>query len=214
MMNRFREPVNGFTHLLGVVLALLGLIWLIVVTYPDINRVIVSLIYGSCAILTFAASTTMHLYIGNQKTLDKLVRFDHAMIYLMIAGTYTPFAYVFLNTVWFWGVMIAIWGLALGGVVWKVFFWNDVGSATTWSLAYYIAMGWFSLILIPHALAYIDLLGFLLILSGGVIYTIGGIIYGLKRPNFNEWWGHHEIWHLFVLAGFAVHFWGVMHYIA
>jgi hemolysin III len=210
MMNRFREPVNGFTHLFGVLLAFLGLIWLVFITYPDIDRVLISLIYGISTILTFAASTIMHLYTGNQKTLRKLVRFDHAMIYIMIAGSYTPFVYVFLDSVWFWGLMISIWGMALGGVVWKVFFWNK---DTIWSLVYYIGMGWFSLLLLPYVLSFIDPIGFMLILSGGISYTIGGIIYGLKRPNFNEWWGHHEIWHLFVLAGFALHFFGVIHYI-
>jgi hemolysin III len=211
MMNRFREPVNGFTHLLGAALAGLGLIWLIVMTYPDLNRVLVSLIYGLSTILTFAASTTMHLYTGNQRTLRWLIRFDHAMIYIMIAGTYTPVAYLFLDTLWFWGLMLSIWGMALGGVVWKLFFWHKDG---IWSLFYYVAMGWVSLLLLPRLLPHIDLVGFLLFLCGGLLYTVGAVIYGLKRPNFSEWWGHHEIWHLFVLAGSALHFFGVLHYIA
>jgi hemolysin III len=211
MMNRFREPVSGFTHLLGVLLAALGLIWLLTITYPDINRVLVSLIYGFSTILTFAASTIMHLYTGNKRTLRWLIRFDHAMIYIMIAGTYTPVAYLFLDTVWFWGLMLSIWGMAFGGVVWKLFFWHK---DTIWSLAYYIAMGWFSLLLLPRLLPYIDLVGFLLLLSGGLMYTIGAMIYGIKRPNFNQWWGYHEIWHLFVLAGASLHFFGVIHYIA
>lgn len=209
-MNRFREPVNGFTHLFGVLIAFMGLVWLLFMTYPDVQKVLVSLIYGLSTILTFAASTMMHLYTGNQKTLHRLVRFDHAMIYIMIAGTYTPFAYVFFDSIWFWGLMVSIWGMAFGGVIWKLFFWNK---DTIWSLIYYIGMGWFSILLLPHVLHYIDAVGFTLILSGGIIYTVGGIIYGLKRPNLSEMWGHHEIWHLFVLAGFALHFFGVMHYI-
>lgn len=211
MNNRFREPVSGFTHLLGSLLAAAGLLWLLTVTYPDRYRIIVSLIYGLSTILTFSASTIMHLYSGNRRTLSRLVRFDHAMIYIMIAGTYTPVAYVFLDALWFWGLMLSIWGLALGGVVWKVFFWHE---DTIWSIIYYIAMGWLSILLLPHLLPYIDLTGFLLFLCGGLIYSAGAVIYGLKRPNFNRWWGHHEIWHLFVLGGFTLHFFGVLHYIA
>ena len=114
-MHRYlREPVNSLTHLLGAVLALLGLIWLLVITYPDVDRIIVSLVYGISVILTFTASGVMHLYKGSNRMIDLLIRLDHAAIYLMIAGTYTPIAYVYLDSVWFMWMMVAIWGMALG----------------------------------------------------------------------------------------------------
>ncbi|MGB7338000.1 MAG: hemolysin III family protein [Phototrophicaceae bacterium] len=211
-MHRYlREPVNSLTHLLGAVLALLGLIWLLVITYPDVDRIIVSLVYGISVILTFTASGVMHLYKGSNRMIDLLIRLDHAAIYLMIAGTYTPIAYVYLDSVWFMWMMVAIWGMALGGVVWKIFFFQD---NSIWSLLYYLAMGWFSLILLPHLFPLVDIIGFSLIVGGGVSYTIGAIIFGIKRPNFNRWWGYHEIWHLFVLGGFAFHFFGVLYYMA
>lgn len=209
MLRYMREPVNAITHLIGAILALIGLIWLLVITYPDIDRVIISLVYGISVILTFTASGIMHLYKGSNTVIDLLIRIDHAAIYLMIAGTYTPIAYVFLDTAWFIGLMVAIWGMALGGIIWKLFFYQS----DSWlSLLYYLGMGWFSVILFPKLLPLIDLTGFLLIVSGGIMYTVGAIIFGLKRPNFNEWWGHHEIWHLFVLAGCALHFSSVVYY--
>lgn len=209
MHRYFREPVNSLTHLIGAGLALAGLIWLVVITYPDIDRLIVSIVYGISVILTFMASGIMHLYKGSNRVTDILIRLDHAAIYIMIAGSYTPIAYVYLDTVWFVWLMIAIWGMALGGVIWKIFFFQD-NSIT--SLLYYLGMGWFSLLLIPHVLPLIDLTAFLLIVAGGISYTVGAVIFGLKRPNFNRWWGHHEIWHLFVLAGFAFHFFSVVYH--
>ncbi len=136
------------------------------------------------------------------------IRFDHATIYLMIAGTYTPMAYVLLDTAWFVGMMVAIWGMALGGVVWKLFFYQE---DNIWSLAYYLGMGWFSIILLPHVLQFVNIVAFVLIVCGGLMYTIGAIIFGLKKPNINQWWGHHEIWHLFTLAGFAFHFFAIIY---
>lgn len=210
MLHHLREPINTITHFLGALLALIGLIWLVTVTYPDIDRMIISLVYGICTILTFTASTVMHSYRGDNRILDLLIRLDHAAIFLMIAGTYTPFAYIFLDTLWFIGMMVAVWGLALGGVVWK-FVTDDYDSK--WSLLYYLGMGWLSVILLPHLLSLIDLTGFVLIVSGGVIYTIGAFIFGFKYPNFNRWWGHHEIWHVFVLVAAALHFFSVAYHL-
>ena len=208
-MNKyFREPVSGFTHLLGAVLALAGMIWLLVVSSHDVARIIVSLVYGLSVIATFSASTLMHLYNGSQNVIKWLIRFDHATIYIMIAGTYTPMAYVLLDTAWFVGMMVAIWGMALGGVIWKLFFYHE---DNIWSLAYYLGMGWFSLLLLPHVLQFVNLVAFVLIVCGGLMYTIGAIIFGLKKPNINQWWGHHEIWHLFTLAGFAFHFFAIVY---
>lgn len=206
-LRKFREPVSGLTHLGGAIAALLGLIWLISMTYADMPRLIVSIIYGVSVILTFSASTVMHLYKGSNRVIDWLIRLDHAAIYLMIAGTYTPIAYAYLDTTWFVGMMVAIWGMALGGVVWKLVSYNV---DSIWSLLYYIGMGWFSLILLPHVITLVNPLVFFLIVAGGVSYTVGAVIFGIQRPNFNEWWGHHEIWHLFVLAGFAFHFFGIV----
>ncbi|MEM9955151.1 MAG: hemolysin III family protein [Chloroflexota bacterium] len=209
MERYFREPINGITHLLGAILGLLGLIWLVVITYPDIDRVIISLVYGVSVILTFTASFVMHSYKGSNEMIERLVRLDHAAIYLMIAGSYTAISYAYLTPFWFTWMMIAIWGMALGGVIWKIFFFRD---NSVISLLYYLAMGWFSLALIPQVMSIIDPIAFTLIVSGGICYTVGAVIFGLKRPNFSDLWGHHEIWHLFVLGGFACHFFAVVHH--
>jgi hemolysin III len=203
MLARFREPVSGFTHLAGAVLALIGMIWLLWSSYPDGWRMVISSIYGLSMVATFVASTVMHLYSGNHRVLTVLVRLDHAAIYLMIAGTFTPVSYVFLDGLYFGIIMAIIWTMAIGGAIWKLFFWKR---DTIWSLLYYLLMGWMGAAVVPGALPMLDWVTFLLVLGGGLMYTFGAVIYGIKRPNLNRWWGYHEIWHLFVLAGCALHF--------
>jgi len=210
MYRYFREPVNSLTHLFGAVIAAIGLIWLASVTYPQTDRFIVSVVYGLSVIITFTASGIMHSYKGNKRIINWLIRLDHAAIYIMIAGSYTPLAYVFLDTVWFIALMVTVWGMALGGVVWKLIFGY---SDSIWSVLYYAGMGWLGVILLPHLVQVVNLTGFLLFIAGGMMYTAGAIVFAAQRPNINKWWGFHEIWHLCVLAGFAFHFACVAHYL-
>lgn len=206
MSYRFREPVSGFSHLFGAVVALLAFIWLAWVAAGDFTRLLVIAIYGLSVIATFSASAVMHLYNGSRAVIQWLIRLDHAAIYLMIAGTYTAACYLFLDGMWLWGMLTTIWILAVAGVAWKLFFWEE---GNPWSLAYYLLMGWTCVFIIPVALPQLDVVGGSLFFLGGLAYTVGAVVFGLRRPNINEWWGYHEIWHLFVLGGFAFHFWAI-----
>lgn len=211
MMVRFREPVNGFTHLAGAFLAAFGLILLVGLTRDDAARMISVVVYGVSMILLYLASAVYHLANGSERLILWLRRLDHAAIYLLIAGTYTPFCYNVLDGNLRWLMLILVWGLAVVGVCYKLLFLRD-GSYL--SLIFYVAMGWVGIIALPEALRLLPISVIVLILSGGAMYMIGAVIFGLEKPNFHPHFGHHEIWHLLVLGGSAFHFVAVLRCIA
>jgi hemolysin III len=122
MLSKFREPVNGLTHLITAGVALVGLIALIIIGWGNPGKEISLLIYGLSLVLLFAASGTYHLVKGKPKTIEILRKFDHSAIYLLIAGTYTPICFNMLEGFWKWGMLGIVWGLALIGIGVKIFF--------------------------------------------------------------------------------------------
>jgi hemolysin III len=207
-MHRFREPVNGFTHMFGIVLGILGLAWLVAVTYHDLDKMLSMLIYGVSVILLYSASTTFHLVKGSAHMELWLRRLDHAAIYIMIAGTYTPLVYNVLNGFWRWGILSLVWLLALVGVVYKLLFLQD--RYRNLSVALYLGMGWLGLVTLPQAVQRLDAAALLLVVAGGIIYSAGALIFMVQRPNFHRHFGHHELWHVFVLGGSVCHFAAIM----
>jgi hemolysin III len=207
---RFREPVNALTHLVGALLAVVGLIWLQFLTCGDSARMVISLVYSICSILTFTASAVMHLYTGDKKIIRWLIRLDHAAIYLMIAGSYTPIAYLMLDAPYNLWALAVVWLMAIGGAVYKLLRWERDSLLSTLS---YVAMGWAIVFLLPSILPQIELAGVVLFLGGGLMYSMGAVVFATKRPNLNRWWGYHELWHMFVLAGCGLHFWAMAYYI-
>lgn len=202
-MHRFREPFNGFTHLGGAAFGVFAFIVLAGLTYHDPGRLLSMIVYSISLILLYTASATLHLVNGSDGVLLWLRRFDHATIYLVIAGTYTPFVYRFLTGTWRLGVLGILWALAVAGVVYKLCF---LQNKTYLSSLFYVGMGWFALLLTPQILALVPPGAIGLLLLGGVIYTIGAVIFALERPNLHRHFGHHELWHVFVLGGSVVHF--------
>lgn len=207
MIVRFREPVNGVTHMVGALLAALGLIWLVGLTHGDLAKMISVIIYGVSMIALYSASAIYHLVNGSERLILWLKRFDHAAIYILIAGTYTPFCYNVLSDGWRWLMLGLVWGLAVVGVVYKLCFLRD-GSYL--SILFYVVMGWVGLLVLPQALHLLPPSVIVLILAGGLFYTIGAVIFGIERPNFHPLFGHHELWHLFVLGGSTFHFVAVL----
>jgi hemolysin III len=203
--------VSGFTHLGGAVLAALGLLWLLIASWGSPAKTAVMLIYGVCLLMIYVTSATFHLTRASENILMWLRRLDHAAIYTGIAGTYTPFVYVALHGTTRWLLLGLVWGLAAIGVIYKLFFLK--GRNSLWSLAFYVAMGWVGLLALPQGLAALPFGAVALLVAGGLVYSIGAIIFGLQRPNFHPLFGHHELWHLFVLGGSALHFAAVAHYI-
>ncbi|KAB0459539.1 PAQR family membrane homeostasis protein TrhA [Vibrio kanaloae] len=201
------ERANAITHGLGVVLGVVGLILLLIRAFDyqaDMLTVASMAIYGSSIILLFLASTLYHS-ITTEKTKRLLKTLDHCAIYLLIAGSYTPFLLVGLRTPLAMGLMAVIWGIALVGIIMKIAF---VYRFKRLSLFIYLAMGWLSLIVVYQLAMNIEMGGLVLLALGGVIYSLGVIFYVAKRIPYN-----HAIWHLFVLAGCACHFFAIYLYV-
>ena len=201
-----REPVNSLTHFAGVLLSVIGLVVLLVLSGGEPWRTTSFAIYGASMILLYTASTLYHSLKVGERVLKMLKRFDHIAIFLLIAGTYTPVTLVTLQgerAAWGWSIFGVIWGFALLGLATKLFFLR----APRWfSTLLYVLMGWLAVIAIrPIALA-MPAGGLVWLGLGGLFYTVGAVVYGLKKPNFSKHFGFHELWHLFVLAGSACHF--------
>lgn len=201
-----REPVNGLTHGIGAVFAVVGLIVLLYKAFisGSISKIIAFSIFGGSMVLLYLASSLYHSLQVKQKTLAFFQKLDHAMIYVMIAGSYTPVCLLVLEGNWRWWVFSAIWSVALIGII-KKFVWT----VPRWlSTAFYLAMGWFGILLFPAMMEKLPVPFLVWMIAGGLSYTVGAVIYGIKKPNpIPEWFGHHEIWHLFVMGGTFAHFW-------
>jgi hemolysin III len=212
MRLRVKDPFSCFSHLLGVFLAIPGLAWLILQAHGDPVRTLGFAVYGSSMIVLYAASTLHHWSPLPPHQHDLLRRFDHTAIYLLIAGTYTPVCLVTLRGRLGWTLFALVWGCALIGAVIKLFFRH----LPRWvSTALYLGISWVGVVaLIPLARA-LPLAGLSYLLLGGFCYTVGAVVYGTQRPNpFPNVFGFHGIFHLFVLAGSALHFVFMLRYVA
>lgn len=202
-LNRLREPVNSLTHLGGALAAALGIVWLLSLAGDDPLKRAAVFVYGLSQVMLFTASGIYHSVNGSQRTLLWLQRIDHAAIYVLIAGSYTPFCLFVLTGEWRWITLIVVWSMALGGIVYKLLFLVKPG---IFSLLYYVLMGCVALFIPPSARQNVPPEVVVLLLAGGGIFLAGAVIFGLEKPNFHRHMGHHELWHLFVLAGSVVHF--------
>jgi hemolysin III len=211
---RLREPVNGLTHLAGALLASVGLIVLLAtaVRAGRVDQIVAFGIFGFSLIALYTASTLYHLLPLSPRGIARLRRLDHMMIFVLIAGTYTPFCLLALDGAWQAGLLGLIWSLALCGILLKLL-WMD---APRWlSVVLYLGMGWVALLAAPALFRAMPIGGMAWVLAGALVYSAGALIYGLKRPNpLPGVFGFHELWHLFVMAGSACHFWAVLGYIA
>ncbi|HAX73395.1 MAG TPA: hemolysin [Firmicutes bacterium] len=207
-MNRYmREPINGITHLAGAILSFIALLSMTIKVASDNASIIAMMaviVFGISLILLYATSATYHLVISSEGVIKFLRRLDHSMIFVLIAGSYTPFCLIALNNLSGWILFTLICVFALCGIVFKMAWFN----CPHWlSTAIYIVMGWLAIFLVQPLTASLSVAGTSLLVGGGVLYTIGGIIYGIK-PNFikNKYLGYHEIFHIFILLGSLLHF--------
>ena len=200
------ELVHAVSHGVGVMLSIAGLVWMLYLSIgtSDPWRIIASGVYGASLIGLFLASTLYHAFHASpRKHLLKL--FDHCAIYLLVAGTYTPFLLVAMRTDTGWWLFGAIWSLAAAGVLTKLRFRHRY----PWlSLTGYLLMGWLIVVALPQLAEAIGANGMTWLVAGGVSYTVGALFYMAKRLPF-----HHAIWHLFVLAGGICHFLAVVWYV-
>lgn len=200
------EIAHATTHGVGALLAIAGLTVLVAFAtlYGDVWHITSSAIYGATLVLMYTASTLYHS-IPLPRAKHVLRAIDHSSIYLLIAGTYTPFALVTLHGPWGWGLFFVTWSLALAGVVFKIF---ATGKFEKLSLSIYLAMGWCVLIAIKPLLRTLETGGLILLLAGGLAYTGGVVFYVWERLRY-----HHAIWHAFVLAGSVLHYFAILFYV-
>ncbi|MEG3069396.1 MAG: hemolysin III family protein [Syntrophaceticus schinkii] len=207
-----REPFNGFSHLFGAVLSVAGLVLLIrrAFNYGSVLHLVAFIIFGISLILLYTASALYHLLLISEQVTKVLRYIDHMMIYILIAGTYTPICLISLRGVQGKILLISIWVLAVAGVIVTGFWLNAPRYLST---LIYAVMGWLIIVTLPQLLTALTVPGFAWLLIGGVFYTIGAIIYGLKRPNLPSGLGFHEIFHLFIIAGSICHYWVIFNFV-
>jgi hemolysin III len=200
------ETINALTHGLGVLLGLVGLAVLVVMAALHGNawHIVSCSIYGTTLVLLFASSTLYHSFRSERfKHAFRIV--DHSSIYLLIAGTYTPFLLVNLRGRWGWSLFGVVWGLALAGIVFQAFFVHRFRLLQT---LVYLAMGWLAVIAVKPLFARVPMAGLLWLLAGGLLYSLGAIFYLWKKLPY-----HHAVWHLFVLGGSICHYFAILFYV-
>ena len=203
-----KDPGSAITHFIGMMMAMFAATPLLIkaARQPDKIHMIALAIFISSMILLYAASTLYHTLDLSQKANKMLKKIDHMMIFILIAGTYTPICIIALPQPLGVRLLALVWGIALVGIVVKMFW---VTCPKWFSSILYIGMGWTCVLAFTQILNSLSKAAFGWLLAGGIIYTIGGIIYALKLPIFNakhKYFGSHEIFHLFVMGGSICHF--------
>lgn len=200
------EIVNAITHGIGALLSITALVFLVInaVHNGSAWHVVTFTIYGVSMLLLYLSSTLVHSF-PEGKLKDLFEIFDHSAIYLFIAGTYTPFTLIVINGALGWTLLGIVWGIAIAGIVFKSFFTKKFMYIST---VLYVVMGWLIVIGWQPLTATLPTAGIVLLVAGGLLYTIGAIFYVWRGFTF-----HHAVWHLFVLAGSVTHFFSVLFYV-
>ncbi len=208
MLSKLREPVNGLTHLGGAIAAFFGMIAMLIVSWGVTMKMVSALVYGFSLIGMFSASATYHMAKVRPAVLQILRKLDHSAIFLLIAGSYTPFCLIAFTGFWRWGLLMTIWTIAIIGVVLKIIY---VNSPRWLHTGIYVIMGWLCVMAIPQMHSVLPYPAMVWLFVGGVVYTLGAVIYATKIFNFVPGkFGFHEVWHIFVLLGALAHFVGIM----
>ncbi|WP_409299348.1 PAQR family membrane homeostasis protein TrhA [Pseudomonas sp. KCJK8993] len=200
------ERLNAWTHLLGAVAAFIGGIWLVVLASLDGSpwKIVGVAIYAFTLLVLYSVSTVYHSVRGRAKNIMQKV--DHFSIYLLIAGSYTPFCLVTLRGPWGWTLFGIVWGLALIGILQEI---KPRSEARVLSIVIYAVMGWIVLVAVKPLLAALGPAGFTWLAAGGGVYTVGIIFFALDNRLRHA----HGIWHLFVIAGSLLHFVAILFYV-
>lgn len=211
MSIKIKDPVSGYSHLIGALLVFIGTIAL-VQKASNTRQTFAFLVFGISASLLYIISSWYHLFGAAAEKNGIMRKLDHAFIYILIAGTFTPFCLVLMGDLWGITIFVTIWILASIGIA-AIFFRSFWKFFPRWAYTgLYLLMGWIGAVLIypireHHAAV-------TLLLIGGIFYTIGAVIYARKKPNISKAVGFHELFHFFVLAGTIAHFYCIYRYIA
>jgi hemolysin III len=208
MISKLREPVNALSHLLSAAAAVIGMAVLLFLSDKNAAWIISLTVYGASLIALFLASGTYHAVRTTPKVVEVFRKVDHAAIYLLIAGSYTPFCVIAFSGFWKWGLLAIIWTLALTGILLKVFIINTPRWVTA---GVYVAMGWLCVLAFRQMIEALSPGTIAWLFAGGVIYTLGALVYVTKKLElYPGVFGFHEIWHIFVTLGAAAHFIAVL----
>jgi len=212
---KIKDPVSALTHFIAMMLALIAAIPLLIKASSDGSLHLAALtVFIISMVFLYAASTIYHTLDISPKINRLLKKIDHMMIFILIAGTYTPICLIVLGDKTGWSLLALVWVIAISGIIIKGCF---IMCPKWFSSSLYIAMGWVCILAFSKITETLSSAGFLWLLAGGIIYTIGGIIYALKLPLFNsrhKSFGSHEIFHLFVMGGSLCHYILMYHFVA
>ncbi|HKJ04637.1 MAG TPA: hemolysin III family protein [Geopsychrobacteraceae bacterium] len=204
MVRKREELFNVYSHLFGSIAGLAGTVLLIILAAHSTPHLLVVLIYGLSVVFMFSASTLHHTFKISENDNNLWHRMDRLAIYFMIAGTYTPVCFFYLDGPWRWSMIGIQWGLVLFGFVSQVCF---PGASRVLYSAIYLVMGWLAILPLHRLFASMTLAELSLLVAGGIFFTIGGIVYAIKRPLlFPGRFSFHELFHVLILFGFACHF--------
>jgi len=210
LLLKIKDPVSCLTHFSGFLLSIWALFLLLSAGSGPVEMIAFA-VFGSTMLLMYSASTIYHMFNLSEKGTIILRKIDHSMIFLFIAGSFTPFTLLLMEGNLKWIMISVVWGIALVGIILKLLWMH----APRWvSLTIYLGMGWLGLIIIPYTFMELPAAAWWIVV-GGLSYTLGAVVYGIQKPNpVPEWFGFHEIWHLFVMGGSFCHFWSVYKYLA
>ena len=214
MTNKLREPINSITHLAGALLSFIALIAMlskVIITNPTFTSILSVTIFGICLILLYTVSGTYHGIMSNEKVINVLQKLDHSMIFVLIAGSYAPFCLISIGGKLGITMFIIMVTIAVLGITFKLC-WFD---CPRWlQTAMYIGMGWAALFMIKPLTAVLPGISLFWLVLGGVLYTIGGVIYGAKPKKLKIGkFEFHEIFHIFIILGSLSHFISVFCYV-
>ncbi|MCL2281642.1 MAG: hemolysin III family protein [Dehalococcoidia bacterium] len=200
------EYFSFYSHLTGAVAALVGLVLLLIKVSNHSDLILISVIYGLAMCGMFSLSAIYHATKRSENSVNIWRKLDHIAIFFMIAGSYTPICYIYLSGAWRWSIILIAWGFVIAGIILKVFF---IGSLRVLSTILYLLLGWLAIFPLHELWRNMPRIEFFLLLGGGIVYSIGALLYAIKKPNPKPGiFGFHEIFHLLILAG------AILHYIA
>lgn len=206
-----KEPVNTWTHFITFIAGIIGLVFLIILSKDNLTKLVTMSIYGVSVILLYGASSLYHWVKTTPQKELILKKMDHVAIYILISGSYTPVFYYGLDGSWKWSMLTAVWVLSFIGILLKI---RLIYAPRYVSTAFYVTLGWIAVVPILQLIDRLPTGAISLTVLGGVAYTLGALIYATKWLDFfPNRFGHHEIFHLFIMAGSVIHFIMMIKYI-
>jgi hemolysin III len=212
MLGKMHNPVRGFLHGTAALLSIAAIVYLVMRTSWDVPRMVTMVVFGASAFALYTTSSLYHSVPWRARWKRRMQRLDHSMIFLLIAGTYTPISFNVLSGTMRWTTLGIVWGVAVGGIVQKVFF----PKVRNWlGITLSMVMGWLAVIPLPRLIDRLGLHAVELLLVGGLFYSLGVVLLVTKRPRaWPKVFSYHEVFHVFVVSGTVVHFLVIAWYVA